>query len=240
MRGACKKAGPSWALLLQRSWRGLHLRAGAAWAIPVTVGERWETDWRGERVPPGRQRLPPPAELPLHPEERASCAVRVTNHTHEPRELRIRVAGEASAWAWVAPLPSRCLPAVMVWSKLCSALRGRPASGRTSVSGIEVTTMTSDECPSWPEARCRSRRLSATSSRPEPTGLYAPLGFRFADQKGCEPVRFYPCEPVQHVINDELAPPGGVDEGPTRPAATSPTGRLTTTCRPPRSQRRSD
>lgn len=36
--------------------------------------------------------------------------------------------------------------------------------------------------------------------------------FLFADEQGCLPVRFNPCEPVPYVVNDALAPPGGVDD----------------------------
>ncbi|MBA3955368.1 MAG: hypothetical protein H0X58_01725 [Acidimicrobiia bacterium] len=36
--------------------------------------------------------------------------------------------------------------------------------------------------------------------------------FLFADDEGCLPARFNPCEPVPYVVNDALAPPGGVEE----------------------------
>lgn len=44
-----------------------------------------------------------------------------------------------------------------------------------------------------------------------PEGPPAPgYAFLFADDSGCRPVRFNPCEPIPYVINDTLAPAGGV------------------------------
>ncbi len=44
-----------------------------------------------------------PAELPVIQEELASCAVRVMNNGSEPRQLKLRLTGEAAAWSWVTP-----------------------------------------------------------------------------------------------------------------------------------------
>ena len=41
-----------------------------------------------------------------------------------------------------------------------------------------------------------------------------PYGYSFlyADDEGCLPARFDPCQPVHYVVNDTLAPPGAVDD----------------------------
>ncbi len=36
--------------------------------------------------------------------------------------------------------------------------------------------------------------------------------FLYADDSGCQPIRFPACEPVHYVVNDTLAPPGAVDD----------------------------
>lgn len=45
-------------------------------------------------------------------------------------------------------------------------------------------------------------------------GVQEPVDYSFleARDKGCQPVRFNPCEPIHYVLNAALAPPGAVDD----------------------------
>ncbi len=58
-------------------------------------------------------------------------------------------------------------------------------------------------CPA--EGRIGSARHGERELPPAP-------GYTFLSAEGCFPARFNPCEPVSYVLNDALAPPGGVEE----------------------------
>ncbi len=98
-----------------------------------------------------------PAEIPVIQEELASCAVRVANNGPEPRQLTLRLTGEAAAWSWVTPgiltvaaggegvvkavfrPPSATLPAAGPLAFGVEVAAGAPGEPRASVQGtLEV------------------------------------------------------------------------------------------------------
>ena len=80
------------------------------------------------------------------------------------------------------------------------------AAGVADDVAADVQSGASAECPA--EGHIGSAVHGSAPEAPPAPG-YA---FLFADQEGCEPVRFNPCEPLHYVINDDVAPPGGVDD----------------------------
>ena len=131
-----------------------------------------------------------------------------------PVSIGATLRQQATMAAWV-PRAAVAAAVVLVTAGLAGAAVLAPddesapddeaATDAGDVAG-DLETAVDTECPA--DGHIGSAVHGSAAEGPPAPG-YA---FLFADEEGCLPVRFNPCEPVPYVINDALAPPGGVDD----------------------------
>ncbi len=78
---------------------------------------------------------------------------------------------------------------------------------------LEDDTEVAAPGPDSPDCPVRNH-LAADFNGRRRSGVQEPIDYSFleARERGCQPVRFNPCEPIHYVVNAALAPPGVVDD----------------------------